>query len=75
MHYLCLKKEPSYCAFNYKPISFTSIISKVVKRMIVNQLRKYLAEHNVLKSYLTPYVFSFKNSFTIIIIIIGINFT
>lgn len=56
------KKGDTLLADNYRPISLLSVISKILERVVNNQLYNYLNEHNILVE--TQYGFRKKHSTT-----------
>ena len=66
-YYPIHKKGPNYYASIDRPISITSTVfnylSKVMEKIIANQLHKYLVEHNIL----TPAQFGFQHGHSTIL--------
>ena len=48
-------KGPTDVCGNYRPISVTSHVSKIVEKSILYQLKEYLSSHN----FITPYQSAF----------------
>jgi hypothetical protein len=44
------KKGDKFCAENYRPISLTSVVCKVMETIIIEDLSKYVVERNILPS-------------------------
>ena len=49
--YQFIKKSDSHLSSNYRPISLTSIVIKVMERIIHRQLVKALESHNLISNY------------------------
>lgn len=54
------KKGENTDPINYRPIALTSIVSKIIERLLVMQINEYLDKH----SLLSPFQFGFRKKFS-----------